>query len=452
MSLTLACYNEILPSFNCFVGEDDSIDYVTPTGSKKPATVSGGRLVLPTKDRLRKGFPEELFPFHPLCESMARQGTSPVIQFMQRSAKSNISYAVVVMAQHLLEIACDVSIHKDLPPDCLDFLVKLSDCDKEKNIKTVFEKVIAAALKKNRLVTVYLKNGGVFDGKKVNRSCIIRIPLLEDLQQEGKDVLGVTVSKKQRKILIALFKLIVPFGDSPEEYSHGTVSRHAPYLQCLLISYAKILKVLNQCINNYAVPLQLPVKPFPVYDPAVVETFEKARAEIEIPALRGNEGGVKETDDEVSETQASDQRKVDQANADSRNKQTLVPQATRNAVPVAEPAVANGASSMADFMKATTPNYGTQVNFNAQPNNNGFNTQPQQTSLFGNNQQQSSFGFNQPQQQSNSLFGNNNNVSQHRMPWEQQQQPQQKTLFGQPVPQPGFNSGFNNSGNGLGLI
>lgn len=440
MSLTLACYKEILPAFSCSVDEEDMLDVISPTGSKKPATIGGATVVLPTQTRLRKGFPEELFPFHPLCESMARQGTSPVIQFLQRAAKANVSYTIVNLAGSLLEIACDVSMHKDLPPDCLDFLVKLADCDKEKNIKTVFEKVIAAAGKKNRLATVYLKNGGSFDGKKVNRSCIIRVPLLEDLQQEGKDVLGVPVSKKQRKILIALFKLIVPFGDNPEEYSFGTVSRQAPYFHCLLVAYAKITKVLNQCINNYAVPLQLPIKPIPTYDIKIVDTFEKARAEVDIPALRGNEGGIKENDLEATETL--------NVKVEAQPVQ-VVPQNTRHPVTAAPVATATpGTVSMEDFMKANNPNPGlVNVNFNnQQPNMNGsFGQQP----TFTNTQPVSLFGSNN----NGSLFGNGPVNNGGGMPWETQHQQPTTSLFGGPTPQGSFNNGFqNNNGGGLGLI
>lgn len=444
MSLTLACYNSILPAFSCEADENGFIDFLTPTGKRTPATIGGAVMVLPTQANLRKGFPEDQFPFHPLCESMTRQGTSPVIQYLQRSAKASISQAVVMLAQSLLELACDVSTHKDIPIDSNDFLVKLADCDKEKNIKSVFEKVVAAAVKKNRLVTVYLKNGGMFDGKKVNRLCVIRIPLLEDLQTEGKDVLGVTVSKKQRKILTALFKLIVPFGDSPEEYSHGTTTRQAPYLHCLLVAYAKISKVLNQCINNYAVPMQLPIKPIPTYDPAIVDTFEKARAEVEIPALRGNEGGVKETAEE-----ASDSRVADTGAKPPVQVQNNVPQTTRSQpAPAAVATATPGTVSMADFSAAYNPTPAFV--------NNGFQQAPATHSnvgLFGspNNGTNGSLFGTQPQQ----------SFQPQSLPWQQQPQPTSNSLFGGPSPtvtygNQGFNnnSGFgnNNGGGGLGLI
>lgn len=448
MSPTLDCYNEILPSFSCVPDEEGMIDFLSATGVKKPATIGGATLVLPTQARLRKGFPEELFPFSPLSESMSRQGTSPVIQYLQRAAKANISHVVVVMAQSLLEIAVDKTTHKDLPPDCLDFLVKLADVDKEKNIKEVFEKVIAAAVKKNRLTTVYLKNGGTFDGVKVNRSCIIRIPLLEDLKQEGKDVLGVTVTKKQRKILTALFKLIVPFGDNPEEYSHGTTSRHAPYFQCLLVAYAKMIKVLNQCVNSYAAPLQLPIKPIPTYDPAIVDTFEKLRAESDIPPMRGNEGGTHDTDVEASQT-VSNEAAIKANNV----QKPVVAQNTRNApAPAATTAAKPGTISMADFMAANNPQPGlVNVNFNGnqQSNLNGSFGNMNGNNSFGNNT-----GFSGSNGNNGSLFGNPAPTAQPAgFPWQQQHQQPSTSLFGNaPINNPPFNNGIRPQQGGLGLI
>lgn len=444
MSQTLACYNAILPAFSCYPDEEGFINFKSVTGVSKPATAGGENLVLPTQANLRKGFPEGQIPFHPLCESMSRQGTSPILQYMQRSAKANISYVLVTMAQSLLQIATDVPSHKDIPPDCTDFLVKLAEVDKEKKILEVLEKVIGAATKKNRLVTVYLKNGGTFDGTKVNRMCVIRVPLLEDLQAEGKDVLGVAITKRQRKILTALFKLIVPFGDNPEEYSHGTTSRHAPYLQCLLVAYAKMMTVLNKCVNTYAVPLQLPVKAIPSYDPEIIKTFEACRNEVDIPPLRGNEGNSNETVEEASATAVAKTGEV----PPTQPKATVV-QSTRDGAVLApakvEQAARPGTVSMEDFMKANSPTPG-MVNLNF-----GGNQQPNLNGSF-NNQGFNNFGT----QQGSSLFGNNQPATPVNLPWNTQQAAPVNSLFGGPSPSNHFqtnNTGFGNQGRqGLGLI
>lgn len=301
MDTTLDFYKDFLESLNFKIEEDDTVSLCLPTGALQPTTVNSRRLVLPTKTWLRKGFGEDYQPFHPLSESLSRKGTSPVLQMLQRAVKANVQHLVLEMSRHLLEIAADQSTHKDLPPQCTDFLKKLSETDK--NTVDLFWKITGAAVKKNRFITVYLKNGGTYDGKKVNRLAVIRFPIMEDLQNGKDDVLGVKLSKKHRQQLINLFKLVVPFGDNPEEYAAGTNSRVAPYFTALVECYHKIIKVLNQVINQYAVPLHLAVKPVKLFDIGILETFGKIYSEI--PPLSGNEGGKDDTPEEVSETKVA---------------------------------------------------------------------------------------------------------------------------------------------------
>lgn len=266
MSPILDSYKQSLNAFSLVVDDEGMISQKHPTGTLTPMKVEGRRLVLPTKDWQRKGYGEDYQPYHPGCEVMSREGTSPVIQMLQRQAKACIAHALVTLGQGLLQVAVDKDTHKDLPLECTEFLKKLSNADK--TTKELFEKLVGAAVKKNRLLTVYLKNGGKHDGKKVNRSCIIRFPIIEDLKADLKDtnVLGVTVPKKQRPTLIALFDLLVPNGENPEEYSFGTTARVAPYFISLLTAYHKTATVLNESIEAYAEKLHLPVKPFALFD------------------------------------------------------------------------------------------------------------------------------------------------------------------------------------------
>ncbi|AEH03491.1 hypothetical protein AVT69_gp065 [Pseudomonas phage PhiPA3] len=351
MSLTLDCYKEVLTSLSCVFDDDGLISVEAPTGSAKPVKVEGRRLVLPTKEWLRKGFGEDYQPFHPLCESLSRRGTSPVMQFIQRSVKANLSHIVVFMATNLLRIAVDQSTHKDLPPDTTDFLKKLADADK--SCLTAFEKLIGSAVKKNRLMTVYLKNGGTFDGKKVDRMAIVRFPILEDLASESKEVLGIALTKKQRKVITALLRLVVPFGDNPEEYAYGTRSRVAPYFESILHAYHKIATVLNQLIHHYAVPLHMPIKPIELYDLKMLESFGKIYNEI--PVLAGNEGGHSDTPEEAAGT-TEQARAATQPTATQTVQPSRTPAVTQQPVATTVAQPAHGKTvSMSDFMAAQNP-------------------------------------------------------------------------------------------------
>lgn len=368
MSQTLACYNNILPAF-CIAADDEGrLSQKTPTGTLSPLSIGGQRLVLPTKQWLKKGFGEEHLPFHPLCEVMSREGTSPVIQLLQRQAKAVIAYNMISLVQGLLRVAVDKDTHKDLPIECTDFLKKLSNADKA--TYELLDKLIAAATKKGRLLTVYLKNGGKYDGKKVNRSCIIRFPIMEDLQSDSKDVLGIVIPKKQRPTLVALFKLVLPFGDNAEEYSFGTLTRVAPYFTALLTAYHKVATVLNQTINQYGEALNLPVKPLELFDLDELDSFGKIFNEL--PAFKGNEGSTKDQPEEASETIPS--------KAEAKKPTAYVAQETRDGKRFVEasdpaPSTSSRGASMADLMNVLNPQAQQQQHFPPQ-NYNQYMPQP----------------------------------------------------------------------------
>ncbi|WDS62368.1 hypothetical protein [Pseudomonas phage D6] len=293
-------YEGILKSMQYDVDDSGLVSIVTPTGTKAEAKVNGARLVIPTNKRLRDGFTEDLQPYHPLCESLSRKGTSPVLQHMQRSVKQHLGFLVSFMADALVKMSLNTSIHKDLPPDMSDVLMKLTGVTDK--TQTILDKLIPAAHKQNKLITVYLKGPGTFQGQKVNRVAVIRFPILDELDNDAdKDnVLGVKVPSKQRKVISNLLRLIVPFGDSPEEYSAGTVSRVAPFFTAFLQAYHKIATRLNQSINRYAGPLALPLKPIELFPLEWIEEFPKIYNQI--PSLNGNDGG---TDEVAEETQAA---------------------------------------------------------------------------------------------------------------------------------------------------
>ena len=364
MSQILTSYEQSLNALSLVVDDEGLVSQKHPTGTLTPMKVEGRRLVLPTKAWQRKGYGEDYQPYHPGCEVMSREGTSPVIQMLQRQTKASLAHALVSMGQGLLQVAVDKDTHKDLPLECTDFLKKLSNVDK--STKEVFEKLIGAAVKKNRLITVYLKNGGTYEGKKVNRSCVIRFPIIEDLKADLKDtnVLGVTVPKKQRPNIIALFDLLVPNGELAEEYSYGTVARVAPYFISLLTAFHKVASVLNTSIEKYAKKLNIPVKPFELYELDICDTVVKHY--IDIPPYSGNEGKTDTQPEEASET-VSVAKKAVAAKTQAEKPREVLAQPTRNAVVVdtkTAPAPSKtGLASMADFMSATQPQ-AQQTGFN----------------------------------------------------------------------------------------
>jgi hypothetical protein len=295
MPKTLDFYNQALPSMRYSFDGDGLVSYTTATGQLMPAEVDGKRLVLPTDAWLKKGFGDTFLGWHPLSETMARRGTSPIMQHMQRNARAQLSFTYIYLAQQLLRVAADRELHKELPvtDDCNEFLKKMQLAD-DKLVK-VFDKLIHAASEKKRLITLYLKNGGTYEGKKVNRLAVIRFPLIELLETEDNKVLGVEVKPKQRQVLLTLLRTILPNGDDPEQYSAGSNNRVAPYFHAFMQAYRKVIVQLNKIIMRYGQPMALPVKPFPVFDEEYLGMFGEIYDEI--PSLEGNDGGVNEVDD-----------------------------------------------------------------------------------------------------------------------------------------------------------
>lgn len=342
MSKILDFYKSVLTALPYSVDEAGLISTLNPTGSMVPAMVEGRRLVLPTQEWMRNGFGEDYQPFHPLGEQLSRKGTSPVLQHMQKSAKAVLAHSFITMATEMLKVAADQSLHKDLPPSCKDYLKKVKDADKD--TVAAFGKVMAAALKKNKLLTVYLKHGGKHDGKVVNRLCVIRWPLLELLDGPDDDVLGVKfTNKKHRATISALLRLIMPFGDT-EEYSAGSINRVAPYFHSFLQAYLKAAEQMNKIIHRYAQPMAIPITEFKLYSEKDVNHL--ADFYDDLPTLRGNEGGVDEVDDETAPAPASAEKPVERQHAASR--------------PAAVVAEAEGGMSMADFLKSVNPMHGQQ--------------------------------------------------------------------------------------------
>lgn len=440
MSLTLASYNKTLPAFCIDVDDDGRLSQKNPLGTLAALSINGQRLVLPTQKWLKKGFGEDFIPYHPMCEVMSREGTSPIVQLLQRQAKAVISYNMFSLLQGLMRVAVDKESHKDLPLECTDFLKKLSNADK--TTADLLDKLLGAATKKNRLLTVYLKNGGKFDGKKVNRSAIIRFPIMEDLQadQTNTNVLGVTIPKKQRPTLIALFKLVLPFGDNPEEYSFGTVARVAPYYTALLTAYHKVCTVLNQSINQYGEKLNIPVKEIPLYDLSIIDEFPKIYNEL--PALNGNEGSTKDQPEEASDTV---QPKKTTVKSEPVVKVVQETRAGAAPVPVAEPVRPTGGASMADFLAATQPQQ-----YNPYPAQQPvqYNTYPPQGQFPQANQYNNVTGYNPQGYPTNVPQGNPYAPVPLVAPWER---PQQGAWNGQPA-NPFMQATPSGSAGGLGLI
>lgn len=298
----LAFYKTVLASIRHDVDDDGLISREIPGSDNRPASVNGKRLVLPTDAQLRAGFGDDVQPFHPLSENIARRGASEVQNYLQRNAKAQVTFYLERIAERLLAVAADPALHKDLPPSCSEYLTKVPKADK-KSLKT-FDDLMESSIAKKKVTTLYLKNGGSYQGQKYNRLCVVRFPLIEQLEEDETKVNGVTLRKRDLETFSALLRYIVPFGDDPEEYSAGSNSKVAPFFDAFLRAYAKIAGRLNHMVKRYGKTLDLQLKPIPL--DFVDDLDDLGEYYGDIPPLRGNEGQLskEEAEREKQEVQA----------------------------------------------------------------------------------------------------------------------------------------------------
>lgn len=389
-------YRRILTGLRYRVDEDGLISFLPPDGGAIPATVEKRRLVLPTKERLREGIDDTLQPFHPLSESIARKGASPVLTHMQRTAKAVLAHYTVEIATHLLAVATNPVLHKDLPPNCSAYLKKLPNADK-KSLQD-FVSIVEKAALKSKLITLYLKHGGKLEGTKFNRVCTVHFPLLELFNTEDESVLGMKLRKKDMKTFQALLHHVIPFGDDPEYYSAGSNSRIAPYFDSFMQAYTKVATQLNKILKQYAkaIDLNLPELPLDYLD----DLADLGQFYEQIPPLRGNEG-IAGKDDEEVEAPASAKAASALSSVYDRINEPVRPAAPIRTIdedrtppwesrpnprdvrePVRSP---GGGISMADFRTSLNPV--PTAGYSTHPAPTGYGYQPQPSYGYGQQQQ-----------------------------------------------------------------
>lgn len=305
-------YKDVLTAFSYQVNTDGMISFVEPGGGVIPATVDGKRLVLPTKEILRDGIHDDWQAFHPLSENIARKGASPVLGHVQRAAKAILSYYLVELTTRLLEVASDQTLHKSIPPGFGDFLKALSEADKK--TLTDFTSLMGKAIAKNKLISLYLKNGGVIAGKKFNRACVIHLPIIDLLKSDEESILGVKLRKRDRKTLLNLFDVVLPHvADGVDTYSVGSNSRVAPYFDAFIRAYAKVATQFNQVIQRFSM---LDLKTAEI-DLSFMDKIDQMTSfHGKIPNLKGNEGVGEAIDDEEKPTENPVKKLVNNINTD----------------------------------------------------------------------------------------------------------------------------------------
>lgn len=287
----LSFYESVLGALNIRPSAEGLLSlYVDDT--EIPAMIEDRRLVLPTRDVLRAGNWDGLIAFHPMSENLLR-GESPVIRMLKRTANLRMSSIMTDLLIQFAKLGVDSSRHKTIPPKAADVLSAMPGID-EKFVEKL-EKILSKQQPNgaNRLVSIYLKRGGTFHGQKAARVAVVDFPILEPLEREEDMIFGVSVRKKDRVILDALMKYILPDCDDRETYSAPSQSMSAPYFDALMRAFGNVAYRLNTVVKlhwkmleqHHGDPNGLLV------DLDWMDSFKDLSVfDGQIPALSGNEG------------------------------------------------------------------------------------------------------------------------------------------------------------------
>lgn len=273
----------------------DNEGYLSIRSSDLPATVENKRLVLPTREILRRSPWDECIAFHPMSENIYR-GESDVLRALKRYAMFRIGSIISLTMAALTNLASNEALHNTLTPSQAEILSLMPNSD-AKTLDT-FEKIINlhSTRGKNKLVNIYLKHGGRYKGEDFSRVSVVTFPITKEFQNADRTIFGVKLTVKDFKAFRALFCYILPDCEVPETYSFGSRDLSTPYLDCLLTSFSKIASALNKVVYKFKDHLKDDFDDIVCDLDWVEELGDLTRYIGIIPTLQGNDGELTQED------------------------------------------------------------------------------------------------------------------------------------------------------------
>lgn len=237
-------YKGILTSLGYQVDEKGKI-FMMVAEERFPATVNGVQQLLPTHDNLKNAdFANTVF-FHPLSENVLR-GESAMINKLKSMVNFRLGSVIMLILENLISIAANPEYAKKLTPEQHEVLSLVPDVNHKtvEAFEKVFDKINPTG--EHRLVNVYLKRSGQLRGQKHSRVAVMAFPITDEFESGTGTIFGVTVNKKTKKAMQALFEYILPRSSGLEEYSFGSDSLQAVYFHALMKAYVRTASQLNK--------------------------------------------------------------------------------------------------------------------------------------------------------------------------------------------------------------
>jgi len=289
-------YKEILTAGN-LVADGDGYISAAVNGAIMPFTVSGKRLVLPTREHIKNPDWSNRVVFHPLVEDMLR-GESKVLEKFRNAINVKLNVTMGNLLDELLNIVLDIPLHSKMTPDQAELLTKVKNADdKTKNALT---SIIAAIRKDSQnkcIVRLFSKRGGLVKGRKYNRATVVAFPLYTELKNGEKTAYGVPLRIRDREAIIGLLEFMMPGIETEGMFNYGSISDIAPFLDAILRGLINVASRINTIVHNYGSFMSADASGY-TYFPNGLEALDNLNqfeSELRaIPMQAGNEGTVPE--------------------------------------------------------------------------------------------------------------------------------------------------------------
>lgn len=316
-----ALYEHILTSLGFIISTDGLVSATTAEGAVVPRTINNKRLFVPTETALRAytapNVKDNYIGFHPLSESILR-AQSPVIKWMRQALTNRLQAVMAEQMIVLSEIAADTTRHKSLSPKATEFLSHVPEID-VKTAEIVMKIIGGMDGDKYKLVNIYLKQGGSFNGKSCRRAAVVTFPFLKEFENTDQTIFGVNIPrKKDLKLIEKIFRWMIPNADDINAYSVGSESDVAPYFHALMNAYVKVASRLNEITRLFK--KQVDADELHIDIDWATEVVDLLPYRENLPSLPGNDGEL--TDDSAASA------------AVAKTIQTQQPMATSSPAPI----------------------------------------------------------------------------------------------------------------------
>lgn len=284
-------YKAILEAVGAVVSDDGLISMTRPGDDPVPFMVKEKRLAMPTDKLLNAGAfnPDgSLIAFHPICENVVLS-TSPVLQKLETAMTFRLTWVLRELIMQLTAIAADPKLHKKLKMKAHGLLSALPEAD-EKTL-AAFTKIAetTTAVGQKKLLSLYVRQGGTYGGEKVSRLGRFYPSIIDQLDEEKRTVLGVSLRKADVPMFTALLEYILPEYRDPDKYSAPSNALVAPTFHALIKVYGKVANQLNKIVDIHAAQLSN-VELLTIPTDWLDEVADLSKYREIIPVLPGNDG------------------------------------------------------------------------------------------------------------------------------------------------------------------